>query len=89
MLKHLSSTLGYGFLETVCQNAFLIELTKVGLHAEKEERIKVFYNDHLVGEYAADILVEDNVILELKSVKDLHPAHTCPVQFTSVTAQRI
>ena len=45
-------------------------------HAEKEKRIKVFYNDQLVGEYAADILVEDKVILELKSVKDLHPAHS-------------
>ena len=70
------NTLGYGFLETVYQNALLIELTKAGLHVEKEKRIKVFYNDHLVGEYAADILVEDNVILELKSVKDLHPAHS-------------
>lgn len=70
------NTLGFGFLETIYQNALLIELTKAGLHAEKEKRIKVFYNDQLVGEYAADILVEDKVILELKSVKDLHPAHS-------------
>jgi GxxExxY protein len=70
------NTLGFGFLETVYHNALLIELTKAGFHAEKEKRIKVFYNDHLVGEYAADILVEDKVILELKSVKDLHPAHS-------------
>ena len=70
------NTLGFGFLETVYQNALLIELKKAGLHAEKEKRIKVFYNDHLVGEYAADILVDDKVILELKSVKDLHPAHS-------------
>ena len=70
------NTLGFGFLETVYQNSLLIELLKSGLQAEKEKRIKVYYNDHLVGEYAADIIVENKVILELKSVKDLHPAHS-------------
>ena len=70
------NTLGFGFLETVYQNSLLIELLKSGLQAEKEKRIKVYYHDHLVGEYAADIIVENKVILELKSVKDLHPAHS-------------
>ena len=70
------NTLGFGFLETVYQNSLLIELLKSGIQAEKEKRIKVYYNDHLVGEYAADIIVENKVILELKSVKDLHPAHS-------------
>ena len=56
-----------GFLETVYQNALLIELTKVGLHAENEKKIKVYYQNQLVGDYATDIIVEDTVILELKS----------------------
>ena len=71
------------------QNALLIELKKSGLHAEKEKRIQVYYDNEIVGDYIADIIVENKVILELKSVKDLHDAHTCPVQFTPVTAERI
>ena len=67
--------LGFGFLEAVYQNALLIELQKVGLRAEKEKKIKVYYDNQLVGDYLADIIVEDKVILELKSVKELHPAH--------------
>ena len=69
------NTLGFGFLEAVYQNAILIELLKAGLRAEKERKIQVYYDNQLVGDYIADIVVEDSVILELKSVKDLHPAH--------------
>lgn len=69
------NTLGFGFLETVYQNSFLIELIKSGLRSEKEKKIQVYYDNQLVGDYMADIIVEDKVILELKSVKDLHPAH--------------
>jgi GxxExxY protein len=68
-------TLGFGFLENVYQNALLIELTQSGLKAVKETPIRVSYEGQNVGEYAADILVEDRIILELKSVKELHPAH--------------
>ena len=70
------NTLGFGFLETVYQNALMIELKKAGLHAENEKKIQVHYHNQLVGDYIADIIVEDKVILELKSVKDLHPAHS-------------
>ena len=69
------NSLGFGFLEAVYQNALLIELVKAGLRAEKEKGIQVYYDNHLVGDYAADIVVEEKVILKLKSVKDLHPAH--------------
>jgi len=69
------NTLGFGFLEAVYQNALLIELLKAGLRAEKEKKIQVYYDTQLVGEYMADIVVENKVILELKSVKELHPAH--------------
>jgi GxxExxY protein len=70
------NTLGFGFLEAIYQNALLIELTKAGLQSEKEKRIQVYYDNQLVGDYMADIIVEDKVIVELKSVKELHPAHS-------------
>ena len=69
------NTLGFGFLEVIYQNALLIELLKAGLQAEKERKIQVYYETQLVGDFMADIIVENKVILELKSVKDLHPAH--------------
>ncbi|MBL7196272.1 MAG: GxxExxY protein [Desulfobacterales bacterium] len=69
------NNLGFGFLENVYQNALLLELKKSGLRAEKEKRIQVYYDSQLVGDYMADIVVEEKVILELKSVKDLHTAH--------------
>ena len=70
------NTLGFGFLEAIYQNALLIELLKSGLQTEKEKKIQVHYDNQLVGDYMADIIVEDKVILELKSVKELHPAHS-------------
>ena len=69
------NTLGFGFLETVYQNALLIELTKSGLNVEKEKPIKVLYENQIVGDYIADIIVEEAVILELKAVKELHAVH--------------
>ena len=67
--------LGFGFLESVYQNALVIELTKAGLKSEREKRIQVYYDGKVVGEFVADILVEEKVILELKSVSQVHPAH--------------
>jgi GxxExxY protein len=67
--------LGFGFLESVYQNAFMIELSRAGLKAKKEKKIQVDYDGEIIGDFVADILVEDKVILELKSVKDIHPAH--------------
>ena len=67
--------LGFGFLESVYQNALMIELNKAGLSAEPQSPIKVFYEERIVGDFIADIIVEGKVILELKAVKELHPAH--------------
>jgi len=69
------NTLGFGFLESVYHNALTIELQKAGLNAKREVAVKVFYDERIVGDYLADIIVEDTVILELKSVKEPHPAH--------------
>ncbi|MCD6297207.1 MAG: GxxExxY protein [Deltaproteobacteria bacterium] len=67
--------LGFGFLEKVYQNALMLELKRMGLEASSEMPIKVYYQDQIVGEYVADIVVEDKVILELKAVKELAEIH--------------
>ncbi len=67
--------LGYGFLEKVYENSMIIELSKLGLNAKKQFPIQVFYDDNNVGEYFADILVEDSVIVELKAAENLIPEH--------------
>ncbi len=67
--------LGYGFLEKVYENAFVIELRKQGLIANQQQAISVYYDDIEVGNYFADIIVEDTVILELKADTDLAKAH--------------
>ena len=64
-----------GFLESVYLNALLIELHDNGLKAEKEVPITVHYNNHIVGEFRADIVVENAVVIELKAVQQLTIAH--------------
>jgi GxxExxY protein len=68
-------TLGPGFLESVYLNALLIELRCKGLHCEQNSRIPVQYRGETIGDFIADILVENLVILELKAVSEIHPAH--------------
>lgn len=72
----VANTLGVGFLEKVYENALVHELRKNGLVAEPQKPISVIYDGVVVGEYFADILVNDTVILELKSVKALDEAFT-------------
>jgi len=67
--------LGYGFLEKVYENSMMIELRKSGLFCEKQKPIKVYYDEILVGDYYADIVVEDKVIIELKAVENLITEH--------------
>jgi GxxExxY protein len=68
-------SLGFGFLENVYQNALMIELANADLNAEKEKKIQVIYNEQVVGDYVADIVVENKIICELKSTKEINPAH--------------
>jgi len=67
--------LGFGFLENVYQNALMIEVANADLYAEKEKKIQVLYNGQVVGDYVADIVVEKKIICELKSTKEINPAH--------------
>ncbi len=69
------SKLGYGFLEDVYEKALVIELKKRGLSPNSEQAIEVYYEDQLIGKYYADIVVNDLVILELKSAKSLAVEH--------------
>ncbi|MEW6557351.1 MAG: GxxExxY protein [Elusimicrobiota bacterium] len=69
------NTLGYGFLEKVYENSLLIELKKMGLKVVTQSPIKVLYDNQIVGEYFADILVDDKVIVEIKSAKILIDEH--------------
>lgn len=65
--------LGAGFLEKVYENALMIELTKQGLDCKSQHPLRVKYKDNVVGEYVADIIIDDRIILELKAVKIILP----------------
>ena len=67
--------LGYGFLEKVYENALYNELKYFGLNCERQKKIDVFYKDNLVGEYYADIIVEDKIIIELKAAEAICEEH--------------
>src|SRR5665213_2032850 len=67
--------LGFGFLEKVYENSLFLELRSMGLSGVKQKPIKVFYNEKIVGEHFADIIVNDCVILELKAAEALVEDH--------------
>jgi GxxExxY protein len=72
----VSNTLGSGFLEKVYENALAIELKKQGLRVVQQNEIQVRYDNIVVGEYIADLLVENTIIVELKAVKSLDDIHS-------------
>ena len=69
------NALGQGFLEKVYENALRMELTRRGLRVKQQEPIKVLYGGQVVGEYFADLWVEDRVIVELKAIQLLTKEH--------------
>ena len=71
----VNDILGPGFLEKVYENALLVEFKRQGLQAKNQVPIKVSYKGEVVGDYAADLLVEDEVIVELKTVDNLDRSH--------------
>ena len=72
----VSNTLGSGFLEKVYENALAIELRNNGLKVEQQHPIKVYYAGQAVGDFAADLLVESCVIVELKAVRTFDDVHS-------------
>lgn len=69
------NTLGAGFLESVYENALLVELSHAGLRAVAQEKLDVRYRGQIVGHFFADVVVEDGLILELKAVEALAKPH--------------
>lgn len=69
------NVLGSGFLEKVYENALRIELEKQGLRVRQQEPISVTYDGHVVGEYYADLWVDERIIIELKAAQTLVTAH--------------
>ena len=72
----VTNALGSGFLEKVYENALAVELRKQGLNFEQQQEIKVKYDNVIVGNYMADLLVEGMLIIELKAVRSLDQNHT-------------
>ncbi len=69
------NVLGYGFLEKVYEKAMMIELRKMGLNAQRQVPITVYYEGENVGDYEADIIVVEKVILELKAAESISHRH--------------
>jgi len=69
------NALGPGFLEKVYEKALMIELKERGLRVHSQCPVVVHYKGQCVGDYIADIVVEDKVICEIKAVRELHPEH--------------
>lgn len=69
------NSLGNGFIEKVYEKALSIELRRAGLQIEVQCPIKVYYQNEIVGEYFADIIVNDSVIVELKAIDSLNAVH--------------
>jgi len=67
--------LGCGFLEKVYENALAHELRKAGLTTECQKAVDVHYDGVIVGQYVADLVVEETVLLEIKAVRALHDVH--------------
>jgi GxxExxY protein len=73
--KTVYPQLGYGFLEKVYENALALSLRQMGLKVDQQARILVYFANEVVGEYYADLLVEDCVIVELKAAQSLNREH--------------
>jgi GxxExxY protein len=71
----VSNTLGVGFLEKVYENALAVELRRAGLSVQQQYEMKVIYEGVVVGDYAADMVVEGSVVVELKATSITDPIH--------------
>jgi GxxExxY protein len=73
--KRVRGVLTPGFEEKVYKNAMFIEMRDCGISVETEVPFKVYYKDHIVGDYRADMIADRKVIIELKAVNALLPIH--------------
>jgi GxxExxY protein len=86
----VGNTLGSGFLEKVYENALAIEIHKSGLLAVQQHAISVKYENAVVGEFVADLLVQDEILVELKAVKALDEIHLAQcLNYLKATGRRV
>jgi GxxExxY protein len=86
----VSNILGCGFLEKVYENALCHELRKTGLGMEQQKRINVCYDGVVVGDYVADLVVENEIIVEVKAVKALDDIHLAQcMNYLKATGQKL
>jgi len=72
---HVYNTLGHGFLEKVYENALALSLRKRGRKVSQQTHLTVFFEDEMVGDYFADLIVDDHVVVEVKAAEGIHEAH--------------
>ncbi|MBC8284545.1 MAG: GxxExxY protein [Nitrospinae bacterium] len=75
----VSNTLGAGFLEKVYEYALVLELRKTNLKVEQQKKIKVKYENVVVGDYATDLVINDSVLLEIKATKSIDEIHQAQI----------
>jgi len=67
--------LGPGFLESIYQAALIIQLQRDGLNVDAQKEVKIYYDDKNIGTHRLDIVVNNEIIVELKAVKDFEDSH--------------
>jgi GxxExxY protein len=82
--------MGFGFLESVYEKCLLIEFRNQGLSVETQKPITIFYDGEMVGDFVVDMIVEDIIIVELKSVKQIAKVHEAQlVNYLVATGKRV
>lgn len=82
--------LGTGYLESVYENALCIELDELGVTYERQKHLEVVYKGHNIGEFVADVIVDKKIILELKAVSKLVPAHSAQlINYLTITKLKV
>jgi GxxExxY protein len=87
---HVLNTLGAGFLEKVYENALAVSVSRMGLSVEQQRRVEVNFENVIVGEYFADLLIEGQVIVEIKAAKSISDAHIAQtLNYLKATGMRV
>ncbi len=82
--------LGNGFLESVYEKSLMIELKNIGLKADNQKSLNVYYKNQLVGDFKADITVEDKIIIEIKAVTKLIAQHEAQlINYLKTTGMKV
>ena len=86
VLKHLTT----GLLESVYENALCMEFDEMGIPYERQKHLDVFYKGKIVGEFVPDVVVDNKIILELKSIPKLTPANSAQmINYLSITQFKV